>query len=170
MVAILKLVIQRSGKTQHQVQMEAHIPKNRMTDLANDRVVPRPEEITALDKALNQNRRMVLSYCSSVCPAGKYAGYNFTDMSAHEAAIMLISNLSMLDKLIPELAGMLARGKVSPEMLAKLSQLRLSIMTLEVQLQNSPACCSAELAELQEFLEQKEKATARTAANEKLLL
>jgi hypothetical protein len=146
--------------------MEANIPKNRMTDLVNDRVIPKPEEVTALDKSLKQNRRMVLNYCSSVCEAGKYAGYNFTEMDSHEAAIMLISNLSMLDKLIPELAGMLARGKVSPEMLAKLSQLRLAIMTLEVQLQNSPACCSAELAELQEFLKQKEKATARTAANE----
>lgn len=166
-MAILKVVIQRSGKSQHQVRMEANIPKNRMTDLVNDRVIPKPEEVAALDKSLKQNRRMVLNYCSAVCEAGKYAGYNFTDMDTHEAAIMLISNLSMLDKLIPELAGMLARGQVSPEMLAKLSQLRLSIMTLEVQLQNSPACCSAELAELQEFLEQKEKATARTAANEK---
>lgn len=166
-MAILKLVIQRSGKTQNQVQTEANIPKNRMTALVNERVMPRPDEITALDKSLKQNRRLVLSYCSSICPAGQYAGYKFTDMDSKEAAIMLISNLFELDKLIPDLASMLSKGQITPEMLAKLSQLRLSIMTLEVQLQHASACCSTEIAELQEYLTQKEKATAPTAANEK---
>lgn len=132
--AILKLLIQRSEMSQNQVGIEAHIPKNRMTELVNDRIDPRPDEIAALDKVLKQNRRLVLNYCSSVCPAGKYAGYQFTDMDAPTAGMRLISTLFALQNMIPVIADMLADGKVTPEVLAKLSQLRLSIMALEVHL------------------------------------
>lgn len=148
--AILKVLLERLEKSQNQVRFETGIPKHRLSDLVNDRKNPEPDEITVLDKALKQNRRLVLNYCSSICPAGKYAGYQFTDMDANAAGMRLISTLFTLQDMIPKIADMLTDGKVTPDILAKLSQLRLSIMALEVHLASEEklSCCSADIEAL----------------------
>jgi len=158
--------------TQTQVIDDTKIPKNRMTDIVNDRVVPKPDEIVLLDKALNQNRRLVYQYCSTTCPAGKYAGFQFSEMDMQTAGMKLISALTVLDKLIPELADMICEGRLSNGVVAKLSQLRLSIMAIEVQLSRDRASCS-DITNIREFsILKKEKPPvfgAQTAVKKKYI-
>jgi len=161
-MTILKLLIERLGKTQIWLAEETHIHKNRISDLVNGRDYPKPDEIVAIDKALKQNRRLVHEYCSDNCPAGKYAGYRFSDMDMQTAGIRLISNLATMDRLVPEIAEMLCEGRLTPEMLSKLSQLRLAIMALEVRFGTVGKASSKDIICLKEFVEKRKATCALT--------
>lgn len=165
---IIKMVLFRANKTQNWLSERTKIPKNKISDLVHGKAVPRPDEITLIDRELDQSGKLVRSYCSDVCPAGKYAGYRFSDSDMKSAEIRLISGLTVMDKHLPELADMLCKGKLSQEILARLSQIKLSIMALEVKYANGVGKASSkDITVLQEFAEQKRKAAcggAQTAS------
>ncbi|CQR71355.1 hypothetical protein SOV_17140 [Sporomusa ovata DSM 2662] len=129
----LKPVIIRLNKTQLEVSKVAKIPKNRMTELVNQKgTPPKPEEIQRLCVALDDYRQLGYQYCSNECKLGRYLGYQYGEIEPGTTGLSIISNLFGLEQMLGELARMLCNNTVTSEMMARLSQIKLSIMALEI--------------------------------------
>lgn len=165
----LKAVIIRLGKTQIKVSEAARIPKNRMTELVNGKgTPPKPEEIQRICVALDNYRQIGYQFCSNECELGKYLGYQYGDIGAGNTGLSVISSLFGLEQMLPELAKMLCNNTVSPDMMARLSQIKLSIMALEVMYSDGTLkASSAEMALLTEYIQKEKTAPTRKAANKK---
>ena len=163
----------RYGIPQIRVSEEANIPKNRMTELCNDRETPRPDEIKriqiAMSKLLGKKyncRKMGYKYCSNVCELGVYLGYRFDEMDSKTAGLNIIGNLFGIDTLLPELARQLSNNQLTPEMMARLNLIKLSIMALEVQFTEDKVLVSSkDVIELDKYLKEKGNSSAKRAAN-----
>lgn len=126
-------------------QPEAHfktgIALKRLQRIEGERELPLPGEVKLLDQAYGCNRLLVLRYCGTCCPEGRYAGLQFENISIQSAGLQIISLLADAEKLLPELAEIICEGTIRPEVRSryseicgKLSQLRRCIMALEVQM------------------------------------
>jgi len=167
--ATLKLLIIQHQMTQLTVSEAAKIPKNRMTELVNGRGTPaKPEEIERLCAVLGNSRQLGYRYCSAECKLGKYLGYQYSKMNPDNTALSIISNLFGLEQLLGELARMLCNNTVTPEMMTRLSQIKLSIMALEAMYNDGTLQpSSADIVLLTDYL-QKENRPHWEPANKNL--
>jgi len=116
--------------------------RSKLSDFENGYDDPKPGEIVMLDKALNENRRLVLKYCTNTCVVGQYAGYQFDELDMDKAGIAFIDALNDITRVLPRYTKMFRDGNLTPHALAKMRQLRLIIMALEVQSTSAVASCT----------------------------
>lgn len=123
-----------AGMSLEEAVFQVKIHRNKLIDIEHGRDDPLPDEVVRMDRIYGQKRMLVLRYCSEICPAGKYTGMNVTEMDPRTAGIRLLSSLTAIDKLLPEIADNLCYGKMDTGILAKLAILRQSIQALEVEM------------------------------------
>jgi hypothetical protein len=162
-MAIIKMELARYQIPQIRVIEEANIPKNRMSDLANDKDAPRPDEIKRIAEALGNivgrkynKRRLGYRYCSGVCELGTYPGYRFDEIDLKTAGLNIISNLFGIETILPHLASQLSTNSLTPEIMARLNMIKLSILALEVQYsEGSVKVGSRDAAVINQYLDKK---------------
>lgn len=126
-------------------QQEAHfktgIALKRLQRMEAKAEFPLPGEVKLMDQTYGCNGMLVLQYCGLMCPEGRYAGFEFDQLSLQSAGLKIISYLADVEKLLPELADIICEGVIRPEdrsryaeICSMLGQLRRCIMALEVQM------------------------------------
>lgn len=130
-----------AGLSQAETHFKTGIALKRYIRIEAKQELPVPGEVALLDKTFNANGLLVLKYCGGMCPEGKYAGFYVPDLSLQTAGLQIISLLSETERLVPELAAIIAEGSIKAadqrryaEICGRLTKLRHCIMALEMQM------------------------------------
>lgn len=97
-------------KSQDAVAAACGIDRKRYMKIENNRALPDPYELIALDQFLEQNNKLIMNYCSCHCPAGKAIGLTFEKMEPVLAGMKVMKFLSDAENTRPELEDILADG------------------------------------------------------------
>ncbi|SCM82381.1 conserved hypothetical protein [uncultured Sporomusa sp.] len=160
-------------------QIEAHfktgIALKRLQRIECGDELPQAGEVKLFDKVYGCNGMLVLQYCGTTCPDGKYAGLEFESISPQSAGIKLITHLASIESLLPEIADTICEvcdGDLKTEnkerfavICAKLSQLRRYIMSIEVLMVKRKLPQKRELKNVRDFaVKLKEKSNPQRVA------
>jgi hypothetical protein len=145
-------------------QIEAHfktgIALKRLQRIENGDELPQCGEVKLFDQAYGCNGMLVLQYCGTICPDGKYAGLEFENISPQSAGIKLITSLASIEKLLPEIAHTVCEvvDSIKPAnkerygaICSQLSQLRRCIMAIEVLMVKERLPLPRELKDVKAF-------------------
>ena len=102
---------------------------------------PRRGDVLVVDRACGMNGALVLEYCCTRCPEGKYLGLEFPDIPMQEAGLSIIKALGEMDKLEYRIAELVLqcsiKGNLTPEsdeIRRALTKLRINIQAIELGL------------------------------------
>lgn len=177
-VTIFKTARKMARLSQGEAHFKSGISLKRLQRIESGAEYPLPGEIKLLDKCYGAGGMLVLRYCGTCCPDGKYAGLQFENISPQSAGIKLITSLTGIEALMPDIADVVCEicdGVLSPnnrekrnQICLQLSQLRRYIMAIEVLLMGEKSLKDKDIRNVKECLIQiKEKAAcggAQTAS------
>ena len=97
-------------KSQDVVANECGIDRKRYMKIENNRALPDPYELIAIDQFLKQDGKLIMNYCSCHCPAGQAIGLSFEKMEPVLAGMKVMKFLSDAEHTRTELEDILADG------------------------------------------------------------
>ncbi|SFM22032.1 helix-turn-helix domain-containing protein [Pelosinus propionicus] len=99
-------------KSQDVVASECGIDRKRYMKIENNRALPDPHELIAIDQFLKQDGKLIMNYCSCHCPAGKAIGLSYERMEPVLAGMKVMKFLSDAENTRTELEDILADGVI----------------------------------------------------------
>lgn len=175
MIAIFKTARKGARLSQGEAHFKTGIALKRLQRIESGVELPLSGEIKLLDQCYGTNGMLVLRYCGTCCPDGQYAGLRFENISPQSAGIKLITSLTGIEALLPDIADVVCEicdGVLSPQnrdkrnrICLQLSQLRRYIMAIEVLLIGEKALPAKDVRGVKEcFMQIKEKTAAQAAS------
>jgi hypothetical protein len=169
-ISVFKKFLKAAGKDAYSLHFERGIPINRAKMIYADSDDPWRGEVKLVDEFCKANGALVMKYCATRCPEGRYLGLEYPEITIQSAGLQIISILGQAESLIPRVAELALRyasdGKVGPEyreLCSQLSSLRHCIQAIELQLRGeSLPRSAAAVSGLRAYI--KEKSTCAVGA------
>ena len=139
--------------SQDAVAGECGIDRKRYMKIDNNKELPDPHELIAIDNCLEQDGKLIRNYCSNRCPAGQAISLSFEEMPPLLAGVQVMKFLRQAENTRAELEDILADGAIDQHEQARFSaicekyhSLANALTSLVMHKQTKTICVGAQMA------------------------